>query len=259
MPALSVDPAAHLKCDSHKRDTRDRKEYQREWRARNLDKVNGYRIAARKGTPRPKLSETDKAARARRDLLRRQLRRYSLSVEEYCAMLERQRECCAICGNQRSVSRRLFIDHCHVTKRVRGLLCSHCNTGIGCFRDEPGKLTAAINYLNQTNSNNVPMPTDHFDQSNTQGMALLFREELASERKARGLTQRAAAAFIGIPRRTWEDYESGRRKPDPFKANAILSALRKKKLVKNTQPAYCLDCDAAVVQPAAENREETHD
>ena len=50
---------------------------------------------------------------------------------------------CIICGS----TQRLCIDHCHQTKKVRGLLCTKCNTGLGMFDDDIGKLLSAIEYL----------------------------------------------------------------------------------------------------------------
>lgn len=60
-------------------------------------------------------------------------------------MLAAQKKACLIC----KLVRKLLVDHCHITKRVRGLLCKQCNTGIGMFRDKVDLLNAAILYLNE--------------------------------------------------------------------------------------------------------------
>jgi hypothetical protein len=71
-------------------------------------------------------------------------RRYGLSLDDYHAILARQGNACAIC---RKPNARLCIDHCHATGKVRGLLCSKCNTGLGCYDDDPGLMEAATAYL----------------------------------------------------------------------------------------------------------------
>jgi hypothetical protein len=38
---------------------------------------------------------------------------------------------CAICGIELTRDRRPCIDHDHVTKKVRGLICSKCNNNLG--------------------------------------------------------------------------------------------------------------------------------
>ena len=76
---------------------------------------------------------------------------YGISYQEYLMMLETQGGGCAICGTTDTGKRKAFaVDHCHTTGKVRGLLCSNCNTGIGNLRDDVGLLTRAIEYLNNT-------------------------------------------------------------------------------------------------------------
>lgn len=80
------------------------------------------------------------------------LSRYGLTVVAYDEMLEEHGGVCAICGEPpkpdgvRAASR-LHVDHDHETGKVRGLLCNHCNRGIGAFRDRPELLELAILYL----------------------------------------------------------------------------------------------------------------
>ena len=50
---------------------------------------------------------------------------------------------CEICGDAKNLN----VDHCHATKKIRGILCTKCNTGLGFFRDSLERLNAAIKYL----------------------------------------------------------------------------------------------------------------
>lgn len=79
-------------------------------------------------------------------------KRYGITYEEYEKLLKEQNNKCAICGSEDAQSIRtsgkLFIDHCHTTNRVRGLLCSKCNYALGQFNDNVSLLQSAINYLN---------------------------------------------------------------------------------------------------------------
>lgn len=72
---------------------------------------------------------------------------YGITLEEYDKLLESQGGGCAICGGKDERFKFLPVDHCHKTKKVRGLLCQHCNRGLGYFRDSPELLRAAIAYL----------------------------------------------------------------------------------------------------------------
>lgn len=52
---------------------------------------------------------------------------------------------CMICNSTLN----LVVDHDHKTKKIRGILCHHCNVGLGFFRDNEEFLSNAIKYLNK--------------------------------------------------------------------------------------------------------------
>ncbi len=73
--------------------------------------------------------------------------KWGLSLEDYDNMLQKQNGVCAICFEKCRSGRRLAIDHCHKTGKIRGLLCGECNNGIGKLKDDPDLLRRAIKYL----------------------------------------------------------------------------------------------------------------
>lgn len=76
------------------------------------------------------------------------LRRYGITHAQYENMYRKQGGKCKICREPVNVAgRRLAVDHCHNTGKVRGLLCNKCNSGIGWFRDDPALLRRAAGYL----------------------------------------------------------------------------------------------------------------
>ena len=83
-----------------------------------------------------------KAAAAKRKL------NFGLTSEEFIKMFEQQNGLCKICGvDGKSVKRNLAVDHCHSTGKIRGLLCSKCNTRLGQFNDSIIILENSIKYL----------------------------------------------------------------------------------------------------------------
>lgn len=88
------------------------------------------------------------------DKHRRRVRKhkYGLSPEKYQEMLESQHGVCALCGKPETVihnvtPKPLSVDHDHETGKVRELLCHHCNTGLGYFKDDVELMQRAIEYL----------------------------------------------------------------------------------------------------------------
>lgn len=77
-------------------------------------------------------------------------KKYGLSVEQVMAMIESQGGRCAICDTTEPGGRGQFaVDHDHKTGQVRGMLCQHCNTGLGSFNDDVERLKIAIVYLDR--------------------------------------------------------------------------------------------------------------
>jgi len=75
---------------------------------------------------------------------------YNLSVEEYEQMYAEAEGCCQVCGvSETELTKRLAVDHCHSTGKVRGLLCSKCNTALGQLDDSLDKITALYSYLTE--------------------------------------------------------------------------------------------------------------
>lgn len=74
-------------------------------------------------------------------------RLFGITPEQYDAVSEKQGGVCAICQRVSPDGRRLHIDHCHKTRKVRGLLCHDCNRGLGMFRDSVALLNRAVEFL----------------------------------------------------------------------------------------------------------------
>ena len=72
---------------------------------------------------------------------------YGVTPEQYKKLLEEQKGVCAICGKAPN-KRRLYVDHDHVTGRIRGLLCPACNQQLPLIEDKD-RLRASIAYLSK--------------------------------------------------------------------------------------------------------------
>ena len=72
-------------------------------------------------------------------------RHYGLSADEYRALIAKTNNSCELCGKKASGKRPLSIDHCHNSKKVRGLLCYGCNRLMGLL-DNPSLYAKALEY-----------------------------------------------------------------------------------------------------------------
>lgn len=122
------------------------------WRKRNATHVraykNAYAKAHRTETERMRYSWLSKNGMKDSDYKR--LRRYSITVQEYNDLFEKQKGRCAICEiAQVDLDRQLSVDHDHVTGKVRGLLCINCNLLLGNAKDKVDTLERGIEYLHK--------------------------------------------------------------------------------------------------------------
>lgn len=103
---------------------KNKKFYDRQWASQNPDKRRNSRLK----------------------------RVYGISLEQYNEMFQKQNGCCAICLQPET---RIFagkisllaVDHCHISGKIRALLCDNCNKGLGHFKDNQQVLRNAIKYL----------------------------------------------------------------------------------------------------------------
>lgn len=83
---------------------------------------------------------------------------FGVGGESYNKMLEDQNYSCFICSisiedyiqkhiKKKSARKHFDIDHCHITGKVRGLLCHSCNVGIGFLQSNPQFMERAASYL----------------------------------------------------------------------------------------------------------------
>ena len=84
---------------------------------------------------------------------RRLMYSYQISLEEVNLIFEEQNKKCKICNSEYKIVAKhggLYIDHCHSTGNVRGLLCSKCNALLGLSQDNIVILKNAIKYLEES-------------------------------------------------------------------------------------------------------------
>ena len=74
-------------------------------------------------------------------------KRFGLTEAKYNELVSAHGAVCSICRKPESRARKLSLDHCHTTGRIRDFLCCRCNLLIGSVGDDPATLEAAASYL----------------------------------------------------------------------------------------------------------------
>jgi hypothetical protein len=100
--------------------------------------MNKYKERKKEYYSRPEIKERQRALYL--------IRAYKLDLKTYNEMLISQNNKCAICKSDFSKVT-CCVDHNHITKSIRGLLCSKCNIVLGYFNDKISFLKNAIDYL----------------------------------------------------------------------------------------------------------------
>lgn len=120
-------------------------EYNRQWRLKNLDKDRAAKSRYYEKN-KERYREREKEWRKNNPHLVRNTMykyKYGITLEQYEKMVQERQGLCDIC----QLEQKLYVDHCHDTNKVRGLICNSCNKALGLFYDSLVNLNRAINYL----------------------------------------------------------------------------------------------------------------
>lgn len=87
-------------------------------------------------------------------------KKFGITLVDYENILVSQGGCCAICKTDKPMGHgkkngRFSVDHDHKTGKVRGLLCHHCNVGIGSLKDDLDIMVSSIRYLMKHSKQNI--------------------------------------------------------------------------------------------------------
>lgn len=72
---------------------------------------------------------------------------YGIDSEDWARLFNGQEGRCAVCRAVLQFDRSTHVDHCHRSKKVRGLLCGPCNRALGQVKDEPWRLRELAAYV----------------------------------------------------------------------------------------------------------------
>jgi hypothetical protein len=135
-----------------------RKKYRQDWYQANRERQREYAKAwyreNRERIASEYQADIEVRRRRRRELYREKPERarqsrlkncYNLTEEQYSEMVQQQAGLCYLCHRMS----KLFIDHDHVTGRVRRLLCIRCNFQLGHVERavERGHLQLMLDYI----------------------------------------------------------------------------------------------------------------
>ena len=114
-----------------------------EKRKKTLEKYNN--------TPERKASMAEYYRNNKDKAVNRQMMvNYGITLSEYNQLLDKQKGLCYICeSHHTSQTRRLHIDHCHNSGKIRSLLCVNCNTALGLLKEDSNRVKKMIEYIEE--------------------------------------------------------------------------------------------------------------
>lgn len=128
-----------------------KREYVNDWRKNNPDKVKitkmRYREKHRNKLCKKKTEDYLRLKNTQGYKDKYLIRTYGITLQTYNELLHKQGSFCLICKDS---TKKLVLDHCHKTGKIRGFLCSSCNRSLGYLNDSIDNLKQAILYLEST-------------------------------------------------------------------------------------------------------------
>lgn len=117
--------------------------YARKWDIENPGRIAAYREEWRRN--HPNFSEHTRGIGLKH--------RFGITLDQWNELFTQQGKCCAICAaTEPGRKTGWHTDHCHETKKVRGILCHGCNVGLGAVKDNIQRLKAMIVFLEKHNA-----------------------------------------------------------------------------------------------------------
>jgi len=83
---------------------------------------------------------------------------YGITLEQKEEMIVKQQNKCLICNHAFSDAQHTHVDHDHITKKVRGILCSSCNCMLAFSKDNINILKSGIKYLKKSRCKQYAVP-----------------------------------------------------------------------------------------------------
>lgn len=126
----------------------------KDWSIENPERYKDKKKQAAKGFRKRLRDKVGKEGLHLYDIKRHYKKMFNMTLDDYDLMFNAQGGVCAICRRPETtvtngIVKRLYVDHCHSTNEVRGLLCHKCNFGLGYFKESKILLKNATDYLDK--------------------------------------------------------------------------------------------------------------